>query len=227
MCARAGRAREALDALARMSSRGAPLEPYTLASVLTACRGGGGEGLAAAADDEGEYLALSAEAWEALELFERAPPSASETTAVRNAAIALCRGGTNGSSELYDDESGRRRRRRRRRRTGARLARAPDTITYNTLIAACASSPRPRARRNFTRICSPPRRQAPTTRVSLMTSAARAAPAGEGPDAALAWFAEHETDPTVGSPNAFAYTALIDAQAKGGLEDAPSRRSNG
>ena len=54
-----------------------------------------------------------------------------------------------------------------------------------------------------------------------MTSAARAAPAGEGPDAALAWFAEHETDPTAGSPNAFAYTALIDAQAKGGApEDA-------
>ena len=145
VCARAGRAREALDALARMSSRGAPLEPYTLASVLTACRGGGG-GFAAAADDEGEYLALSAEAWEALELFERAPPSASETTAVRNAAIALYAavGRTDRAFSLYetmkavadaaadaDDEP------------GARLARAPDTITYNTLIAACASSPRP------------------------------------------------------------------------------------
>ena len=103
VCARAGRAREALDALARMSSRGAPLEPYTLASVLTACRGGGG-GFAAAADDEGEYLALSAEAWEALELFERAPPSASETTAVRNAAIALYAavGRTDRAFSLYE-----------------------------------------------------------------------------------------------------------------------------
>ena len=222
VCARAGRAREALDALARMSSRGVPLEPYTLASVLTACRGGGG-GFAAAADDEGEYLALSAEAWEALELFERAPPSASETTAVRNAAIALYAavGRTDRAFSLYetmkavadadaDDEP------------GARLARAPDTITYNTLIAACASSPRPaRAAELHEDMLAAGVSRSARTYVSLMTSAARAAPAGEGPDAALAWFAEHEADPTVGPPNAFAYTALIDAQAKGGApEDA-------
>ena len=65
---------------------------------------------------------------------------------MRNAAIALYAavGRTDRAFSLYetmkavadaaadaDDEP------------GARLARAPDTITYNTLIAACASSPRP------------------------------------------------------------------------------------
>ena len=38
-CARAGAAREALDALALMRSAGLPLNPFALASALTACRG--------------------------------------------------------------------------------------------------------------------------------------------------------------------------------------------
>ena len=40
VCARAGRAREALDALALMRACGVALDAYTLASALTACRGG-------------------------------------------------------------------------------------------------------------------------------------------------------------------------------------------
>ena len=239
VCARAGRAREALDALARMSSRGVPLEPYTLASVLTACRGGGGGGgVSAAADDEGEYLAFSAEAWEALELFESAPPAASETTAVRNAAIALYAavGRTDRAFSLYetmraaaagDDAADASPRRGRAPGSSASssssaAARAPDTITYNTLIAACASSPRPaRAAELHEDMLAAGVPRSGRTYVGLMAAAARAAPVGEGPDAALAWFAEHEADPTTGPPNAFAYTALIDAQAKGGApEDA-------
>ena len=39
VCARAGRAREALDALALMRACGVALDAYTLASALTACRG--------------------------------------------------------------------------------------------------------------------------------------------------------------------------------------------
>ena len=46
VCARAGAAREALDALALMRRAGLPLNPFALASALTACRGNGDGGAA-------------------------------------------------------------------------------------------------------------------------------------------------------------------------------------
>ena len=87
VCARAGRAKEALGALRLMRARGYPLEPYTLASALTACRG-------APREEE-----------EALEVFESAPPEASATTAVRNAAISLdaARGRADRAFALYEE----------------------------------------------------------------------------------------------------------------------------
>ena len=52
--------------------------------------------------------------------------------------------------------------------------------------------------------------------MSLMASASRAAPEGKGAAAAAKVFAEAEADDTVGPANEFIYTALIDAQSKGG-----------
>jgi pentatricopeptide repeat protein len=54
----------------------------------------------------------------------------------------------------------------------------------------------------------------------LTAAAARAAPAGEGAAAAAEVFAAAESDLTTGPANEFTYTALIDAQAKGGAPEA-------
>ena len=198
VCARAGRAKEALGALRLMRTRGYPLEPYTLASALTACRG-------ANAPREEE---------EALEVFESAPPEASATTAVRNAAIALyaARGRADRAFALYEEM----------RAEGANAesfleSNAPDTITYNTLIAACvASNKSARASALLKDMIAAGVPRSERTYVSLMASASRTAPEGEGAAAAARVFAEAEADDTTGPANEFIYTALIDAQSKGG-----------
>ena len=198
VCARCGRAEAALGALALMRDKGYPLEPYTLASALTACRGAPAEELTA------------------LEVFESAPPEASNTTAVRNAAIALyaARGRADRAFALYEEM----------RTEGAAAANAnflesnaPDTITYNTLIAACvASNKSTRASHLLTDMIAAGVPRSERTYVSLMASASRAAPEGKGAAAAAKVFAEAEADDTVGPANEFIYTALIDAQSKGG-----------
>jgi len=196
VCARAGRAKEALGALRLMRTRGYPLEPYTLASALTACRG-------APREEE-----------EALEVFESAPPEASATTAVRNAAIALyaARDRADRAFALYEEM----------RAEGANAesfleSNAPDTITYNTLIAACvASNKSARASALLKDMIAAGVPRSERTYVSLMASASRTAPEGEGAAAAARVFAEAEADDTTGPANEFIYTALIDAQSKGG-----------
>ena len=262
VCARAGRSREALDALALMRARGYTLEPYTLASALTACResvggsggsadyvggggGGGGGGVSAS-------LKQSTEAREALDVFESAPVSASGTTAVRNAAIALYAavGLTDRAFALYEEmriaaseeekedydpdrpTDGCHKKKDEPRVAATmistnhdrnRTQRAPDTITYNTLIAACVASNQPhRARQLHRDMVAADVPRSTRTYVSLMAAAVRAAPEGEGAAAAAAAevFAAAEADATTGPANAFTYTALIDAQAKGGAPEA-------
>ena len=238
VCARAGRAREALDALALMLDRGYPLEPYTLASALTACRAsaeGGAPDDPAATSQVVTSLRQATEAREALEVFEAAPASASGTTAVRNAAMALYAsvGRTDRAFALYEEM----------RAVDVRSSappsgstsddpfpsfgdhHAPDTITYNTLIAACVASGRfQRARELHRDMVGAGVARSARTYVSLIAAAARekivAGCPGESPAAAAEAFAAAEADVTVGRPNAFMYTALIDAQAKGGAADA-------
>jgi len=276
VCARAGRAREALDALALMRECGVALDAYTLASALTACRGQprerrgdwrGDEDDAEASEEvfSGEsdaedghergggpsgasFAAASPEALEALEAFETAPASVSGTVAVRNAAIALyaAAGRADRAFALYesmrasprgagDAEPGRRASRGDggdgdddENRSGARAralpedaASSPDTITYNTLISACASSDAPaRAEELHRDMVAAGVPRSGRTYVGLMTAAARAADPGEGAAAAARVFALAEADETTEPANAFTYTALIDAQVKGRDPDA-------
>lgn len=97
---------------------------------------------------------------------------------------------------------------------------APDTITYNTLIAACVAANRPQRAQDLYRdmVAAGVPRSA-RTYVSLMAAAARAAPDGEGATAAARVFADAEADVTTGSANQFTFTALIDAQVKGGAPE--------
>ena len=278
VCARAGRAREALDALALMRECGVALDAYTLASALTACRGQprerrgdwrgdeddaeaseevfSGESDAEDADERGggpsgaSFAAASPEALEALEAFETAPASVSGTVAVRNAAIALyaAAGRADRAFALYEsmrasprgagdaEPNGR----RASRGDGARLggedenrpgtraralpedaASSPDTITYNTLISACASSDAPaRAEELHRDMVAAGVPRSGRTYVGLMTAAARAAEPGDRAAAAARVFALAEADETTEPANAFTYTALIDAQVKGRDPDA-------
>ena len=116
---------------------------------------------------------------EALEVFESAPPEASATTAVRNAAIALyaARGRADRAFALYEEM----------RAEGANAesfleSNAPDTITYNTLIAACvASNKSARASALLKDMIAAGVPRSERTYVSLMASASRTAPEGEEP----------------------------------------------
>ena len=247
VCARAGRAREALDALALMRACGVALDAYTLASALTACRGPprgdtrgkrrGGDGDAFAEDPllilAGDVLpdatetsdatgvssafptraAASPEALEALAAFETAPAAVSGTVAVRNAAIALyaAAGRTDRAFALYesmrrsprgageaapagnerrgdaesgdaesgDAESSRSGERAFQNALPDDAASSPDTITYNTLISACASSDAPaRAEALHRDMVAAGVPRSGRTYVGLMTAAARAAEPG-------------------------------------------------
>lgn len=80
VCARAGRAREALDALELMRARGHALDSYTLASALTACRGGVAGASAASSDANGVFA----------------------TGPAGGAAAARCAGGREGSEGGVD-----------------------------------------------------------------------------------------------------------------------------
>ena len=99
-------------------------------------------------------------------------------------------------------------------------ASSPDTITYNTLISACASSDAPaRAEALHRDMVAAGVPRSGRTYVGLMTAAARAAEPGERAAAARV-IALAEADATTEPANAFTYTALIDAQVKGHDPDA-------
>ena len=265
VCARAGRAREALDALELMRARGHALDSYTLASALTACRGGVAGASAASSDANGVFatgpaggrrrrdaLEGAREAREGLTVFERAPKSASASAYVRNAAIALYAavGRVDAAFALYEEmkaesaidggddartfssssssssaaaaaapgssETTSASAMDTRRRT------APDTITYNTLLHSCGGrSATDGAEWAFSLVRDMRSARVPRstrTYVGLMNAAARGAPIGRGAAAAKAVFDAAEEDDTVegGAGNAYTYTALIDAQVKGG-----------
>ena len=263
VCARAGRAREAMDALSLMRECGSPLDAYTLASALTACRGDMGQvsHLSSTFDEEsseggssesstgmhsnGSGRSVTPEALECLLAFERADVAVSSSVAVKNAAIALYAhfGFADKAFETYEsmratvdgvtsEES---------RAIGdgvtsteeSEFARGqdskvsaddtspqstPDTITYNTLIAACASSDRPeRALELHNDMVETDVPRSLRTYVGLMAAASRAADEGNGAAAAKHFFEIAQRDETVESKhNAFTYTALIDAQVKAG-----------
>ena len=98
---------------------------------------------------------------------------------------------------------------------------SPDTITYNTLISACASSDTPaRAEALHRDMVNAGVPRSGRTYVGLMTAAARAAEPGARAAAAARVFALAEADATTEPANAFTYTALIDAQVKGFDPDA-------
>ena len=233
VCARAGRARDALDALALMRACGASLDAYTLASALTACRGvaerrrkDGAEVPSDAAEDADSPESViathaSPEALEALAAFEKAPASASGSVAVQNAAIALyaSAGRPDRAFALYEsmrEGSASRASTDAPSTLATDTERVPDTITYNTLIAACASSDFPsRAMELHRDMLEAGVPRSGRTYVGLMTAAARAAGPREGAAAAAAVFAMALADETAEPANAFTYTALIDAQVKG------------
>jgi pentatricopeptide repeat protein len=103
----------------------------------------------------------------------------------------------------------------------ARQSSSPDTITYNTLISACASSDTPaRAEALHRDMVAAGVPRSGRTYVGLMTAAARAAEPGARAAAAARVFALAEADATTEPANAFIYTALIDAQVKGFDPDA-------
>ena len=157
---------------------------------MTILDGGGGVGTA------------RVEAQEALEVFESAPASVSREMGVRNAAIALyfASGRADRAFALFEEM-----------RTRGDAQEGPNTITYNTLIAACAASGKyQRARDLYGAMVASDVPRSGRTYVSLMAAAARAAPTGQGADAALEVFFTAEDDHL--PPNEFLYTALMDAQ---------------
>ena len=96
---------------------------------------------------------------------------------------------------------------------------APDTITYNTLCRRVRRVQQVRTASALLKdmiAAGVPRSE--RTYVSLMASASRTAPEGEGAAAAARVFAEAEADDTTGPANEFIYTALIDAQSKGAIQ---------